>query len=553
MKRFQFLIPALFFVMLLNAQPLKTINARIQKVTVYMQGAQLFYSENVPIAAGTSEVVFENVSPYLIESSLQASSKGGVVMEVKHLMRYQQKVVVTRQYDKEIENVLDSMEEINYKIKDIDNKSRVLQTEKNMLLTNRIIKGEPLRDSLPLLKEGMKFLQEKLNEIYEQELALERSKAKATKLRDQLNKRYNMLQLLQSGQANENAQVAKPIHQVIITLFNESAVNSLVSFNYQVQQAGWIPQYDLQANSTGNNLQLKYFAQISQTSGLTWNNVPLTISTSNPNENTTKPELNPWVLSFIEYRRNAQQEKMSNRKMPTMAPSRAGSVDDAQTRAQNEDKELYEEYIKVTENMIRTEYEIKLNYTITDDGKVNKVMINQKEIPMLLEFASVPKLCQDAFLMARVAGWEDLSIIPGNARLYFDGSYIGEMFLTSNTVNDTLSINLGRDKSIAMTRKKIKENNKEKFIGDEKVETRTIELVVRNTKNMPIEMEIQDQIPIVSGTNDIKVTLLKGDGAIHEESTGKLTWKLKMNARSSEKITFTYEVRYPKGKPVAGL
>lgn len=553
MKRFQFLIPALFFVMLLNAQPLKTINARIQKVTVYMQGAQLFYSENVPIAAGTSEVVFENVSPYLIESSLQASSKGGVVMEVKHLMRYQQKVVVTRQYDKEIENVLDSMEEINYKIKDIDNKSRVLQTEKNMLLTNRIIKGEPLRDSLPLLKEGMKFLQEKLNEIYEQELALERSKAKATKLRDQLNKRYNMLQLLQSGQANENAQVAKPIHQVIITLFNESAVNSLVSFNYQVQQAGWIPQYDLQANSTGNNLQLKYFAQISQTSGLTWNNVPLTISTSNPNENNTKPELNPWVLSFIEYRRNAQQEKMSNRKMPTMAPSRAGSVDDAQTRAQNEDKELYEEYIKVTENMIRTEYEIKLNYTITDDGKVNKVMINQKEIPMLLEFASVPKLCQDAFLMARVAGWEDLGIIPGNARLYFDGSYIGEMFLTSNTVNDTLSINLGRDKSIAMTRKKIKENNKEKFIGDEKVETRTIELVVRNTKNMPIEMEIQDQIPIVSGTNDIKVTLLKGDGAIHEESTGKLTWKLKMNARSSEKITFTYEVRYPKGKPVAGL
>lgn len=553
MKRLHVLLLALISVVTAGAQPLRTISARLQKVTVYVQGAQLFYTENVPIAAGTSEVVFENVSPYLIESSIQASSKGGVVMEVKHLLRYQQKVVATRQYDKEIENVLDSLEDVGYKIRDLDNKLRVLSTEKNMLLSNRIIKGDPLRDSLPLLKEGMKFLQEKLNEIYEQELALERSKNNAVKLRDKLTKRQSMLQLLQSGQASEDNQQAKPIHQIVVTLFNETPVNTTINFNYQVQQAGWTPQYDLQANSAGNNLQLKYFAQVSQTSGLTWSNVPLTLSTSNPNENNNKPELNPWILSFVEYRKRMEDEKSSNRKMPTMAPSRAETADKRGYTADDETRDMYEDYIKVTENMIRTEYEIKLNYTISDDGKVNKVMINQKEIPMLLQFAAVPKLCQDAFLMARVAGWEDLNIIPGTARLYFDGSYIGEMYLTSSTVNDTLSINLGRDKTIAMTRKKVKENYKEKFIGEEKVETRSIEIVVRNTKNISVEMEIQDQIPIVSGTNDIKVTLLKSDGAVHEENTGKLTWKLKMNARSSEKITFTYEVRYPKGKPVAGL
>lgn len=538
------------------AQSPKTYTSKLQKVTVYLQGAHLYYNENVTLQPGNNELIFENISPYINASSLQASSKVAVVMEVKHQVKYKEKVVATRKYDKEIDNVLDSLEDIAYGMKDIDNKTYVLETEKNMLLNNRIIKGQPLRDSLPTLRDGMIFLKEKLNSIYEQSLKLERMKAKLQKQKNKLDTRYNTLLLLQSGQDVFNRTAAQQVNQIVVTLFCDAATTTQVNFNYFVQNANWVPVYDLQATSATNNFNLKYFANVTQNTGIEWTNVPLTLSTSNPNETNVKPELSPWYLSFMDYlRKDKNAKSLSNAGVPMQAETldivsrkESNGYDDTE-----EDKKYIQNYVQITESIIRTEYEIKLNYTIAADGKMHKVLINQKEVPMIMEFAAVPKVCTDAFLMAKVTGWEDMNILPGNARLYFDGGYVGEMYLDASTTADTLNINLGRDKTIAITRKKIKENYKEKFFAEDKIETRTIEIVVRNTKNIPVEILLEDQIPIATGTNDIRVDLLESDGAVLDESTGKLTWKVKLKVKDSQKIKFTYQIRYPKGKTIAGL
>lgn len=536
------------------AQSPKTYTPKLQKVTVYLQGTHLYYNENVTLQAGNNELIFENISPYINATSLQASSKGAVVMEVKHQIKYKEKVIATRKYDREIENVLDSLEDVAYAMKDIDNKTYVLETEKNMLLNNRIIKGQSLRDSLATLRDGMAFLKEKLNSIYEQSLKLERMKARLQKQKNKLDTRYNTLLLLQSGQDVFNRTAAQQVNQVVVTLFSDAATTTQVGFNYFVQNANWVSVYDLQATSATNNFNLKYFANVTQTTGLEWTNVPLTLSTSNPNETNVKPELSPWYLSFMDYlRKDKNSKSLSNASVPMQAETLTMDNKKVSDDEIEEDQKYIQNYVQITESIIRTEYEIKLNYTIAADGKMHKVLINQKEVPMIMEFAAVPKVCTDAFLMAKVTGWEDMNIIPGNARLYFDGGYVGEMYLDASTTADTLNINLGRDKSIAITRKKIKENYKEKLFADDKIETRTIEIVVRNTKNIPVEILLEDQIPIATGTNDIRVDLLESDGAALDEATGKLSWKLKLKVKDSQKIKFTYQIRYPKGKTIAGL
>ena len=535
------------------AQSPKTYTPKLQKVTVYLQGAHLYYNENVILHAGNNELVFENVSPYINVASLQAASKGAVVMEVKHQIKYKEKKVATRKYDNEIENVLDSLEDIAYAMKDIDNKTYVLETEKNMLLNNRIIKGQPIRDSLATLRDGMAFLKEKLNAIYEQSLKLERMKAKLQKQKNKLDIRYGTLTLLQSGQDIYNNSGAQQINQVVVTVFSDAPATAQVNFNYFVQNANWAPVYDLQATSATNNFNLKYFANVTQTTGIEWTNVPLTLSTSNPNETNVKPELSPLYLGFMDYlRKDSRSKSLSNAPISmqevTITKKNNSSTDDVE-----EDQKYVQNYVQITESIIRTEYEIKLNYTIAADGKMHKVLINQKEVPMIMQFAAVPKVCTDAFLMAKVTGWEDMNIIPGNARLYFDGGYVGEMYLDASTTSDTLNVNLGRDKTIAINRKKIKENFKDKIFSDDKVETRTIEIVVRNTKNVPVEIVLEDQIPIATGSNEIRVDLFENDGAILDEATGKLSWKVKLKVKDTKKITFTYQIRYPKGKTIAGL
>ncbi len=533
----------------IKAQTPKTINAKLDKATVYLQGAHLYYTENVNLRTGVNKFAFENISPYINQASIQAGIKSGVVMDMKYELTYEEtkpKAVVLKKYEHEIQQVIDSLEDLTYEDKDIDNKVRVLATEKNMLLSNRLIKGDPIRDSLPLLQQGMAFLKVKLNEIYAEELKHERAKSKIAKKRAQLNARHKNLLLLQNGDINPN-QDAKPIHRVLITVYSEIVTTTQLSFNYFIQNASWVPAYDLQASSASSTLKLNYFANVSQNSGLDWKNIPLTLSTSTPTQNNTKPVLSPWYLSYQVH--NNYASPSTNSIMPLKKESlNFRDVNDAET-----DLSAALDYINITENLLRVEYEIKLNYTINSDGKTHKVLIDDKNVPMALQFAAIPKLSSDAFLMARITGWEEMNIIPGGARLYFDGSFVGEMYLNPQTTDDTLSVNLGRDKSFATSRKKIKEKRKERFIDNDKVETRTIELVVRNTKNQTIEIEVEDQIPVVSRTNEIKVTLKDSDGAELDEPSGSLKWKLKLKPKEAKKIQFTYEIRYPKNKPVAGL
>lgn len=546
-----FLALTMFCCGIIKAQTPKVINAKLDKATVYLQGAHLYYTENVSLRTGINEFAFENISPYINQPSIQASIKNGVVMDMKYELVYEEtkpKASVIKKYEHEIQQVLDSLEDLNYDDKDIDNKVRVLTTEKNMLLSNRLIKGDPLRDSLPLLQQGMAFLKEKLNAIYAEELKHERTKNNIAKKRALLNNRYQTLLLLQNGDVNPN-QDAKPIHRVLVTVYSEVAVaNTALSFNYFIQNANWVPAYDLQALSTNSTLKLNYFANVSQNSGLDWKNIPLTLSTSTPTQNNTKPVLSPWYLSYQVYNNFASPSTNSIMDLKKESLNFRDQNDDAITELNT-----VLDYINVTENLLRVEYEIKLNYTLNSDGKTHKVLIDDKNVPMTLQFAAIPKLSSDAFLMARITGWEEMNIIPGSARLYFDGSFVGEMYLNPQTTDDTLNVNLGRDKSFATTRKKIKEKRKERFIDNDKVETRTIELVVRNTKNQTIDIEVEDQIPVVSGTNEIKVTLKDSDGAELDAPSGSLKWKLKLKPKEAKKLQFTYEIRYPKDKPVAGL
>ena len=279
-------------------------------------------------------------------------------------------------------------------------------------------------------------------------------------------------------------------------------------------------------------------------------------------EQNMKPLLNPWIISLQQFVQRRKQQQLISAQLKTLSPARVTSKskntqedlsveDDSETKYA--EGKAIQEYINISENMLRTESDIKLKYQILSSTKPHKVMIKQESIAMELAYAAVPKLSSDAFLMANVSGWESLNLLPGNARVYFDNGYIGETFINPQSETDTLAFNLGRDKSLVIQRRKIKEKSRSKILETEKVESRTIELVVRNTKSSAVFINLEDQIPIVGGGSNIKVTLLEGSGAQLEEVEGKLSWRIKVNSKETKKINFTYEIRYPKDEVVYGL
>ena len=149
--------------------------------------------------------------------------------------------------------------------------------------------------------------------------------------------------------------------------------------------------------------------------------------------------------------------------------------------------------------------------------------------------------------MAEVSDWEKLNLLPGEANIIFEGTYVGKSFIDPATTNDTLNLTLGKDKRVVVKREKLTDYSSVKFLGLNKLQTITYDLTVKNNKKDPILLILKDQYPI-STNKDIEVELLQSSDAANNTEIGVLTWKLQLAAGESKKVRISYSAKYPKGK-----
>jgi uncharacterized protein (TIGR02231 family) len=551
----------------LGAQTVKTIKPKPDKAMVYLYGAELTYNTTLTLAAGSNEIIIEGVAADLDENSISAYFKGAMVVDTRKSIRYPESPKTIDNYVRYqviIDRINDSLDEVSFLIRDCNNKNAALDKEKYLLFNNRLMRGEFAKDSIALLKSSLDLLRARQNNIDEEKLSLDRKLYRFNKLQTKLNERLEHYQLVASNAGDIiDPSVYKAITQIIVSVEAEAAITGNLNMKYYIASAGWLPRYDIMATSGKEKIQLIYRAQVYQNTGVDWKDIDLTLSTSNPNQGNTKPILSAWNLfygypnSYIQ-NQNTYGAKMPmnqnyNMAKPAMKEKRLATSDES--RAEDVDAGgagMAEPVFTINDNLMRAEYVIKTKYSIASDNKSHNVVINNVEVPVTLTYSAVPKLDKDAFLMGKVVNWEDLNLLPANAKLYFDDSYIGMTAIDPNTVKDTLYMDLGRDRSLIVKRQNLKDKCKDQVIGDDHIVTKTIEITVRNTKAIDLDFEVEDQIPIASD-NTIKVNLLNKDGAIYNELTGKLTWKINVKPKDSKKIVFSYEVRYPKGKYIGTL
>jgi hypothetical protein len=112
-------------------------------------------------------------------------------------------------------------------------------------------------------------------------------------------------------------------------------------------------------------------------------------------------------------------------------------------------------------------------------------------------------------------------------------------------MSDTLSISLGKDKSVSIKRELQKQFTTRQFLGTKKEETRSWLISVKNNKLQDINITMVDQIPL-STLEEIEVTPINLSNAQKDEETGKLTWKLNLKPSEKKDINLKYSVKYPK-------
>ena len=535
----------------------KILKSKPEKIIVYTQGAQVHRNASVNLVAGQNTLIFSGLENCINASAIQASGNGNfIIAEIQHEVHYPEldkaKLEGDVRYKKLLKNVNDSIKELDYLLEDVNGKIEAIATEKNVLLNYNLYKGLSKKDSIALLKEGLTYLREKLFNINTEQLKLKREKEKLLLKKTLLNERLANVSRELSNE-NNSGEEEPTDYRILVHVIAEQAGPAVINLNYYITNAGWLPSYDLRAMSNDQNVKLTYKAQIHQESGTDWSNVRLVLSTANPNRSYNIPELSPWYLGSPVYSYKNKKDYQMN--APALAKGYAKtddlrSLDKEQVASYNQEAQNAYEYTEVNENIIETEYEIKLNYNIPSDGKDHYAAILVKDLKTFYRYKAIPKLNNNVYLTAVLPDWEDAITIGGEASIYYDGSYVGSTSLVPGGTEDTIQLSLGIDKNIAIKRQKIKDKCTQKVLDNDIVHQYTFEITMKNSRNSKIEIEVEDQLPLPYDKS-VTIDTKEISGAKQDPVTGALKWRLAIAAKDNKKLTLIYQVKAPKTMAVA--
>lgn len=314
--------PIICLLMLLSSATFATekteVKSKIEKVTVFLNGAQVKRSASAPLVAGRNKLHFTGLPLTLDNKSLQFSAEAPItILSINHQITY------------EDESKKDSakISILEKKLKSLTTNSRIIEAtkavylqEKNVLLANTSFGGSQNGVSPIELEKGVNLIRNRLLEINKKILDIENQIAASNVQRQKIR--------IQLEQFRNKAAVKRG--EVVIILNCDAAMRANMTLNYTVSQASWKPYYDLRIKDVSSPLELIYKAKVVQNTGEDWNKVKIALSTGDPSQSGQLPALAPWFLNFTN-RRYSSQGNSRNVKAPGITGTVSGIVINSQT------------------------------------------------------------------------------------------------------------------------------------------------------------------------------------------------------------------------------
>jgi TonB-dependent SusC/RagA subfamily outer membrane receptor len=567
--------------------------SELKTVTIYRSGAELFHTVSSVLKQGNNELIIEGISNQLDINSIQINCPSSVtIMSIEFSNNY----LRVSETSPGIQLLHDSLEQDQREIDRINVSITTTADLIEVLKANRDIKGSQAGLSVAELIRLMDYYKSKSIEL-QNELSIQKEKHKRISV--QISRIRNQI----AEEEKKNTKIAGRIH---LQLSVAIAGKADFTVSYITQNAFWVPYYDIRVDDIRSPLKVLYKAKMVQTTGIDWKRVKLALSTSLPNQWGNAPLLRSWFLSYINpvavmerglarnriqsfddvksslaevvvsgYGVGAPSDKDKERR-PVYVVNGAimsqeefgkinpGSIAKTEVLADAAATATYgsrgsngvilvtlkaglEDYVSITDNELNISFDIDLPYDVPTNGKEQAATLKEYSIEALYKYYSVPKLDKDAYLLAEVADWEKLNLLPGEANIIFEGTYVGKSFIDPNSTADTLNLTLGRDKRVVLKREKMADYSSVKFLGNNKLQKITYELTVKNNKKDTVKLMLKDQYPL-STSKEIEVELADDGNASVNKDLGVLTWKLELQPGENRKIRFAYTVKYPKDK-----
>lgn len=496
----------------------------IDAVTVYQQGAKIEREGQVVLdAQGKAVVTLTGLSSAVHQEMLQVSLGEGWSL-ASHVFKTavpssQSALVAQQQAD--IDAAIRSNRQ-TYALREA--LLFTYEEELAMIRSNRSVNGGELL-LVDDLRDHANFWRERVKEL--SYLMLE--------LRMEMDELTAEWDRLEADRMNLEQSLAAQEGQWTLRFAGAPGSKSMVRVSYVVTGAGWAPVYDAEVSETGQ-MEMKRYASVYQTTGNDWEEVPTTFVVGNPLQSIAPPTVAKKELG--------------------LTVQNAANAYAWEAQASFDDYDGFDEVerraVSASHSVDRYEFEPASPVFIDGDGTRERVFIESFELAGELNYLLLPEFAEEAYQLVNSGAWTTARLVPGRVQVIAGGMYRGAYFMRLPAPGDTLQVPLGQDVRVRSSRERVLDRCTSTVFGGSRKTQQSFEITVENQHNRPIDVVIQDAVP-VSNSSDIEVEVLGLSGGELDAVSGEVVWDLQLAPNERKTLSFGYIITYPKRRSLQGL
>ncbi|MFQ5616146.1 MAG: mucoidy inhibitor MuiA family protein [Anaerolineales bacterium] len=327
--------------------------------------------------------------------------------------------------------------------------------------------------------------------------------------------------------------------------------------------ASWKPIYDIRL--AGDQLEVSYLGQVTQSTGEDWKDVTLTLSTASSTLAAVIPELKPWYISPYQPavpRGKSVGVLAAAPAMQVARKSRAMAAgDDAEPEVQDAVVAEAEVSQKGADDLSRSSvtYKIGDGIDIPGDKSPHKTTIAIFRLPLEFDYVVAPRQAEAAFRRIKSGNDSPYMLLPGKVQLFEEDDYIGATKLDRITPGQEIELYFGVDERLRVERELVRRETDKKLIGDKRRIRYAYEIRLENHTGEAQRVLVRDQIP-VPRHEELKVKLdsstpgrITSAKISKRDDLNRIEWQLRLDDGERQTLRFGFAVEFPRGMKVIGL
>lgn len=303
---------------------------------------------------------------------------------------------------------------------------------------------------------------------------------------------------------------------------------------YYIGNCRWRPVYTLNARPEKSDIAFSWYADISQETGVNWENVNLSIATAEARPRSDPPELRPWIIGPREEVFLKRKSELAMMQAPVPAEMDA-TTDMAETGGAVQEPERQEGFLFDTYDLGRQ---------TLPSGENRQIAVSAKSWKADFQYLVRPYEDRQSFLFAQmVLGDEAFVRLPeGKATFLIDGAMVAAR--SFSLFDPETKLFFGADPGLDVNFDVLEKKSDEKgLFGGKKAYLWSWRLTLVNRKPHDVTVLVEDALPQIRDGR-IKLDENVTDPAPKKEAD-RLTWTLKIPAGKEKSLEYGFAVTYP--------